>query len=60
VTRAELIDITDTWVDTAMTLGPAELRKMARLATAQDRRWQQILAAEEPAGAGNGAAAVGA
>ena len=41
VTREELIDITDTWVDTAMTLGESELRKMQRLATAQDRRLQQ-------------------
>lgn len=42
VTREELIDVTDTWVDTALTLGPSELRKMQRLASAQDRRWQQI------------------
>lgn len=44
ITREELIDVTDTWVDTALTLGPAELRKMRRLASAQDRRWQQIKA----------------
>lgn len=38
VTRAELIDITDAWVDAAMTLGTGELRKMERLANAQTRR----------------------
>ena len=40
VTRDELIDITELWVDTALTLGDGELRKMERLAKAQDRRWQ--------------------
>lgn len=38
VTRDELIDITELWVETALTLGDAELRKMARLAQAQNRR----------------------
>lgn len=40
----ELIGVTDAWVETALTLGPAELRKMRRLAGAQDRRWTQIQA----------------
>ena len=39
VTRQELIDITDLWVDTALTLESSDLRKMERLAAAQDRRW---------------------
>lgn len=38
VTREELIDITDLWVDAALTLAPSDLRKMERLAAAQDRR----------------------
>lgn len=38
ITRQELIDITDLWVDAALTLAPADLRKMERLAAAQDRR----------------------
>jgi DSF synthase len=42
VTRQELLDITDTWVDAALTLSASDLKKMRRLASAQDRRWQQI------------------
>ncbi len=38
VTREELVEITDLWVDAALTLAPADLRKMERLAAAQDRR----------------------
>lgn len=38
VTRSELLDITELWVDTALTLSGPELRKMKRLAQAQDRR----------------------
>lgn len=38
VTRSELLDITELWVDAALTLGRPELRKMARLAQAQERR----------------------
>lgn len=53
VTWAELSDIAETWVEAALTLGPAELRKMARLAAAQDRRWGQLseerAAADAPA-----------
>lgn len=42
VSREELIAITDLWVDTALTLEGGDLRKMERLAAAQDRRWAQI------------------
>lgn len=38
VSREELISITDTWVETAIALDPADLRRMERLANAQDRR----------------------
>lgn len=34
----ELMDIAVTWVDTALDLSEADLRKMSRLVTAQDRR----------------------
>ena len=37
--REELIDITDLWVETALSLTPGDLRRMRHLATAQDRRW---------------------
>ncbi len=40
VTRSELLDITELWVDTALTLGKPELRKMERLAQVQDRRFR--------------------
>jgi DSF synthase len=39
ISRDELIRITDMWVEAALTLTPADIRKMERLATAQDRRW---------------------
>ncbi len=38
VTPEELIEITDRWVEAALTLAPHDLRKMERLAAAQDRR----------------------
>ncbi|MGF1641154.1 MAG: crotonase/enoyl-CoA hydratase family protein [Rhodospirillales bacterium] len=38
ITRQELIDVTNLWVETAMTLSSADLRRMKHLATAQDRR----------------------
>lgn len=38
VTREELHGIAELWVDTALTLGRPELRKMARLAQAQEKR----------------------
>lgn len=40
ICRDELISITDLWVDTALTLEKNDLRKMERLANAQDRRYQ--------------------
>jgi DSF synthase len=42
ITREELVQITESWVDAALTLDPIDLRKMERLATAQDRRWSQL------------------
>lgn len=42
VTRRELMDVTDLWVDMALTLSPRDLRRMKHLATAQDRRWAKI------------------
>lgn len=42
VTREELIRITDLWVDTALSLSPADLRKMQHLAKAQNRRWAKL------------------
>jgi DSF synthase len=47
VSESELQDITELWVDTALTLGEAELRKMERLAHAQDRRFGSSRAAAE-------------
>jgi DSF synthase len=41
VTRKELLDITDTWVEAALTLSEGDLKKMRRLASAQDRRLAQ-------------------
>ena len=38
VTLAELLQVVDIWAETAMGLTPADLRKMLRLANAQDRR----------------------
>jgi len=40
ITREELISITDLWVDAALCLAAADLRKMERLASAQDRKKQ--------------------
>jgi DSF synthase len=37
VTREEMIRIADLWVESALTLTEADLRKMTRLAAAQDR-----------------------
>lgn len=45
VTRQELIDVTDLWVDTALTLSATDLRKMKHLIAAQDRRWSRIAGA---------------
>lgn len=50
VTLKELVDIADLWVDAALQLSPAELRKMSHLAKAQDRRWQRVAAAATETG----------
>ncbi|TVR95287.1 MAG: enoyl-CoA hydratase [Rhodospirillales bacterium] len=42
ITRGELLDITDLWVEAALTLDDSDLRKMRHLAKAQDRRWARI------------------
>lgn len=42
VTRGELLDITDLWVDAALSLQDSDLRKMRHLAKAQDRRWARL------------------
>jgi DSF synthase len=42
VSIEELIDVSDVWVDTALQLGPGDLRRMTHLAKAQDRRWARI------------------
>lgn len=49
VTRRELLEITDAWVDAALMLDSGDLRKMRRLATAQDRRWAEITATQDAA-----------
>ena len=38
ISRDEMLDIATTWVDTALTFNDKDLRKMERLAAAQDRR----------------------
>ncbi|WP_282610575.1 crotonase/enoyl-CoA hydratase family protein [Pelagibius sp. Alg239-R121] len=43
VTLKEMMDITDLWVETAMTLDEADLKKMGRLVSAQDRRRNRVL-----------------
>lgn len=47
---AELRDITDLWVDTAMDLGEDDLRRMQRLLTAQSRRQKGVAAPLGPSG----------
>ncbi len=42
LSREELIEITDRWVEAALTLAPLDLRKMERLAAAQDRRRARV------------------
>lgn len=42
VSLRELIEVADLWVETALKLGPADLRKMRHLAKAQDRRWAKF------------------
>ena len=38
----ELLAVTDTWVDAALSLDDKDLRKMNHLAKAQDRRWARV------------------
>jgi DSF synthase len=45
IRREELDRIVDMWVDAALSLTAADVRKMERLASAQDRRWAQIATA---------------
>ncbi|TVR96110.1 MAG: enoyl-CoA hydratase [Rhodospirillales bacterium] len=45
VRRQELFRIADLWVENALSLDRADLRKMRHLAIAQDRRWSRIYAA---------------
>ncbi|TVR82936.1 MAG: enoyl-CoA hydratase [Rhodospirillales bacterium] len=45
VSREELFRIADVWVESALSLDRADLRKMRHLAIAQDRRWSRIQAA---------------
>jgi DSF synthase len=45
VTLQELRDVTDIWVDSALRLTEADLRKMSRIAAAQDRSLQRRAAA---------------
>lgn len=45
ITRSEMMEVTDLWVDMAMSLAPRDLRRMRHLATAQDRRWAKTKSA---------------
>jgi DSF synthase len=56
VTLDELKDVVDGWADAALRLSETDLRRMARLAGAQDRR---IAPARSGAAAGTAVAAVG-
>lgn len=47
VSRDELIAVTDLWVETALALDPADLRRMERLAMAQQRRRSRLQSATE-------------
>ena len=47
ITRAELIRVTDIWVETALRLTEEDLRRMSRLINAQDRRAVGQLTAAE-------------
>jgi DSF synthase len=42
IRREELDRIVAMWVDAALGLSPADIRKMERLASAQDRRWATV------------------
>jgi DSF synthase len=45
----EMLDITDLWVETALTLDARDLRKMRHLVAAQERRLPEMLEEEAPA-----------
>ncbi len=51
----ELRDVTDIWVEAALNLGESDLRKMARLTSAQNRRWQVRQPPQRPNDRGAGA-----
>ena len=44
----ELIEVAEVWVETALGLTEADLRRMERLATAQDRRWARLASSPAP------------
>ncbi|MBK8175181.1 MAG: crotonase/enoyl-CoA hydratase family protein [Rhodospirillales bacterium] len=43
ISLRELMWIADLWVDAALALSPADLRRMRHLARAQDRRWEKLV-----------------
>ncbi len=45
---SEMADIADIWVEAALSLGVADLRRMDRLASAQDRRWLKTKSHQAP------------
>jgi DSF synthase len=49
LSHAELTDVVDIWVDTAMNLSPRNRRLMAYLVAAQERRWDPAATASVPA-----------
>ena len=48
ITHEELIDVADLWVDTTLGLGEEDLRRMERLASAQDRRLRRQAEGSSP------------
>ena len=55
VSYAELTDVVDLWVQTAMRLGETDLRRMERLAVAQSRRMARHRREQRSAGQASGA-----
>lgn len=51
VTLDELLDVTDLWVDTALSLSEQDLRRMGRIAAAQDRAQNNRRAEKQAVGA---------
>ncbi|MBL8658276.1 MAG: crotonase/enoyl-CoA hydratase family protein [Rhodospirillales bacterium] len=51
VSREELMQVVDVWVDTALMLSSRDLRRMRHLALAQDRRWSTLAAGSVAANA---------